>query len=424
MDFSGGLDTLALIGLTITAAFVIGQLFCRIGIPQVVGFLLAGVLLGPSFLHIIPEALNQNLAFISEVALGLIGFEMGSHLRFSELRRLGHSIMWITLSQAAGAFLLVGTGVFIITRSNYTALLFAALATATAPAATVDVLNEYDADGPLTTTLLAVIGIDDALSLLLFSFAAAVAETLLSGGQSLSLISMIELPLIEIGGSILVGAAIGWVMSEVLRRLPMHHDAVVLPIGIGLFAAGLTNTLHLSLILTMMVMGIVVINLRPKSGGYISYIVEQTGPIVYILFFALAGARLRIDLLPTLGLLGVSYIVLRVIGKYGGTWLGGWISGASPIVRNYLGLALLSQAGVAIGLALEAHHRFSAYGPAGEEIGSLVLNIITATMLIVQIIGPILVKYAITQAGEVGKALPHNRREVAAQTPRVAPASD
>jgi len=403
MEVHSHLDTLAIIGLAMTAAFLVGQVFRRIGVPQVVGFLIAGVLLGPSFFHAIPDSLNESLTFVSEIALGLIGFEMGGHLHFAELSKLGKSILWITFAQAAGAFLLVGIGVYLITGSDYTALLFAALATATAPAATVDVLSEYEADGPLTTTLLAVIGIDDALSLLLFSFAAAVAEILLVG-RSMSLVEMIELPLVEIGGSLVVGLIIGWVMSEISRRVPMRHDAIVLPLGVGLFAAGLTTTLHLSLILTMMVMGIVVVNRNGGQGEYIRYIVEQIGPTVYVLFFVLAGARLRLDLLPTMGLLGLLYITLRIFGKYAGTWLGARISGASPVVRKYLGLALLSQAGVAIGLALDSQSRFAEFGPAGIELGSLVLSVITATMLVVQVVGPILVKYAITQAGEVGRA--------------------
>jgi len=398
------LDTLALIGLTLIVAYGAGQLLKRIGIPQVVGFLFAGVLLGPPVLHIIPDTLNESLSFVSEIALGLIGFEMGSHLHLGELRKLGRSILWITMLQAFGSFLLVGIGVYLITGSNYTALIFAALATATAPAATVDVLAEYEAEGPLTTTLLAVIGIDDALSLLLFSFAAAVAELLL-GADELSLIEMLELPLIEIGGSLIVGAAIGWMMAFALKRLPLRHDAVVLPIGIGLFAAGLATTLHLSLILVTMTMGTVVINGNEKHGDYIRYIIEQAGPVMYVLFFVLAGARLQVDLLVSMGLLGIAYIVLRLVGKYVGAWLGGWLGGASPLVRNYLGLALLSQAGVAIGLALESQARFGALGEEGMALGTLVLNVITATMLVVQVLGPIGVKLAITRAGEVGKAV-------------------
>ncbi|GAB4574317.1 MAG: cation:proton antiporter [Anaerolineae bacterium] len=403
MEFTWQLDTLALVGLTLVVAYAVGEGFRRVGIPRVVGFLAAGLLLGPSIAHVIPDELNSNLGFISEIALGLIGFEMGSHLRFDELRKLGGSILWIALAQAAAAFLLVGLAAYFITGSDYIALLLGAIATSTAPAATMEVLAEYEAEGPLTTTLLAVIGIDDAISLLLYSFAAAVAESLV-GTETFTLLEMIELPLVEIGGSLLVGGAVGLLMGNILHRLPLHHDEVVLPIGIGLFAAGLTSTLHLSLILTTMTMGVVVINTEPRNGQYIRFLVERTGPLVYVLFFVLAGARMHLDVLPTMGLLGVSYVVFRAIGKYGGTWVGARISGAIPSVRNYLGLALMAQAGVAIGLALDAGARFSALGPDGERLALLISTVVTSGVLVAEVLGPILVKAAIIRAGEAGMA--------------------
>jgi Kef-type K+ transport system membrane component KefB len=397
------LDTLAIIGLTMAFAFLVGRIFSRFGIPQVVGFLMAGVLLGPSVLHLIPENLNQSLDFVSEIALGLIGFEMGSHLKFTELRKLGRNILGIVLFEAFGAFMLVGIGVFLITGSDVVALLLGAVATATAPAATMEVLSEYEAEGPLTTTLLAVIGIDDAVSLVLFSFAAAVAESLLVG-EALSIIEMIELPLIEIGGSIVVGTAVGLLMGNIMHRLPMRTDAAILPIGIGLFAAGLANTLHLSLILTTMTMGVVAINTEPRNGRHIAFLVERTGPIVYILFFVLAGARMHLDALATMGLLGVVYVIGRFVGKCSGTYVGARISGAGSNVRNYLGLALIAQAGVAIGLAREAGSRFSILGAEGVELALLISSVVTAGVLVAEVIGPILVKFAIIRAGEAGKA--------------------
>ncbi|HEC22039.1 MAG TPA: hypothetical protein ENI95_03870, partial [Chloroflexi bacterium] len=249
------LDTLALVGITIIVAFAVGQLFRRIGIPQVVGFIIAGALLGPSFLHLIPEELNSSLLFISEIALGLIGFEMGGHLRFSELRKMGRSILLIVLLEAFGAFALVGGGMYLLTNSLHTALIFGALASATAPAATVDVLAEYQADGPLTITLLAVIGLDDAISLLLFSVAAAVAESLLSQSGPVSVAEMVKLPFFEIGGSLVVGLAFGLLLSEMMKRfhlLAREHDAMVIPVGLVFVCAGLSRVLDLSPILTTM----------------------------------------------------------------------------------------------------------------------------------------------------------------------------
>ncbi len=397
-------DILTTIGLIIAVAFLGSKVFQRLGIPQVVGFIVMGVFLGASFFNVVPLALAEELTFISEVALGLIGFDMGSHLRFGELRRLGRSIASILLFEAVGTFVLVTAGVYAITRSWHTALIFGALASATAPAATVDVLAEYEAKGPLTTSLLAVVGLDDALALLLYSLAAALAESLLAGSGTPSLISILELPLVEIGGALLLGLVMGGLLDFIMCRMTQQHDAMAISIGFVFIGVGLSNSLDISLILTTMIMGIVVVNRCAEHALHIRFTIEQAGPVIYVLFFALVGARFQIGLLPSMGLLGLAYVGLRSLGKFGGAWLGGKVGGAEPAVRSNLGLGLLSQAGVAIGLALASASRFSGYGEEGKELGDLIINVITATTFVVQIVGPICVKLAITRAGEIGQA--------------------
>ncbi len=395
---------LSTIGLLLISSFIGSKLFQRFGIPQVVGFIVLGVLHGPSFLNVIPLKLSNELLFISEIALGLIGFDMGSHLRITEIRKLGKSIIFILLFEAFGAFILVSAGVYALTQSLHTALIFGALSSATAPAATVDVLAEYDAKGPLTTTLLAVVGMDDALSLLLYSIAAAFTAAMLSGGETPTWFEVLELPLIEIGGSILLGVIMGRVLNRILYRMKSHHDAMSISIGFVLLVAGISIALDFSLILTTMVLGMVVVNSNPTHGLHIRYTIEQAGPVIYVLFFTLVGARFQISTISTMGLLGLTYIVLRSSGKYFGAWLGGTLGRAKATVRNNLGLGLLSQAGVAIGLALASASRFSELGEEGIALGNLIINVITATTFVVQIIGPIFVKFAISRAGEVGMA--------------------
>ena len=395
---------LSVIGMIIAVSFLGSKLFQRLGIPQVVGFILIGVLLGPSLLNVVPLELSEQLIIVSEIALGLIGFDIGSHLLFSELRRLGRSILFILVFEAFGTFALVTLGIYLLTQSWYTAFIFGALASATAPAATVDVLAEYDAKGPLTTTLLAVVGMDDALALLLFSIAAAFAESLLAQSGPPSVVQILELPLIEIGGSLLVGGGLGLLLDRIMCRMKVQHDAMAVSIGVLLLGVGLSEAFGFSLILTSMIMGVVVVNRCPDHGRHIRYTIEQAGPVIYVLFFTLVGARFQISLLPTMGLLGIAYIVLRSAGKFFGAWMGGTLGGAKRVVRNKLGLGLLSQAGVAIGLALASSRRFSAYGPEGEALGALVINVITATTFVVQIVGPICVKWAISRAGEIGRA--------------------
>jgi Kef-type K+ transport system membrane component KefB len=397
-------NILAVIGLIIAVSFLGSKLFQRLGIPQVVGFIVIGVALGPSLFNIVPPELSEELTFISEIALGLIGFDMGSHLLFSELRKLGRSIVFILFFEAFGAFALVTAGVYVITQSWHTALIFGAVSSATAPAATVDVLAEYDAKGPLTTSLLAVVGLDDALSLLLFSVTAALAECMIADSGDLSLPAMVGLPLIEIGGSAVLGFAMGLLLDFILCRMARRHDTMAISIGFVFVCVGLSQALGFSLILTTMVMGVVTVNRCSENGRNIRYTIEQAGPVIYVLFFTLVGARFQIRLLPTMGLLGIAYVVLRSTGKFVGAWLGGALGGAEPAVRDNLGLGLLSQAGVAIGLALASSNRFCVYGAEGEALGNLILSVITATTFIVQIIGPVGVKLAISRAGEIGRA--------------------
>jgi Kef-type K+ transport system membrane component KefB len=397
-------DILTVIGLVIAVAFLGSKAFQRLGIPQVVGFIVMGVFLGTSFLNIVPLALAEELTFISEIALGLIGFDMGSHLLYRELRELGRSILLILLCEAVGTFVLVTAGIYAITQSWHTAFIFGAVSSATAPAATVDVLAEYDAKGPLTTSLLAVVGMDDALALLLYSIAAAVAESLLAGSRAPSLLSILELPLIEIGGAVLLGATLGRVLDFVMCRMERHHDAMAVSIGFVFLCVGLAQSLGFSLILATMVMGTFVVNRCQEHSLHIRFTIEQAGPVIYVLFFALVGARFQIALLPQMGLLGIAYVMLRSFAKFVGAWVGGTLGRAPPAVRDNLGLGLLSQAGVAIGLALASANRFAAYGEEGRELGSLIINVITATTFLVQIVGPICVKLAISRAGEIGQA--------------------
>lgn len=397
-------NTLSALGLFIAVTFLGSKIFQRIGFPQVVGFIIIGFLHGPSFLNAIPLELIDQLSFVSLIALGLIGYDMGSHLHLGELRKLGRCIIFILLFEAIGTFIIVTAGVYALTKSLYTALIFGAISSATDPAATVDVLAEYDTSGPLTTSLLAVVGLDDVMSLLLFSITAVFAETMLVGGNHVSWLEILEIPLIEIGGSLLLGLGVGLTLSFLMERMKKRHDVMAVSIGLILLSVGISQTLGFSFILTTMLAGFVVVNRRKEHAVNIRFTIEQAGPVIYVLFFALVGARFQLKLLPTMGVLGLLYVVSRSSGKFVSAWLGGRAGCAPKNVRSNLGLGLLSQAGVAVGLAIASAERFSVLGPEGEALGALVINVVTASTFILQIIGPIGVKFAITRAGEVGRA--------------------
>lgn len=404
LDAQFEINTITIVGLLIAVAFLGSKVFQYLGIPQVVGFIVIGVFLGSSFLNIVPLELTEELTFISEIALGLIGFDIGSHLRYGDLKRMRRSIILILLFESLGAFALVTSGIYLITKSWYTAIIFGAISSATAPAATVDVLAEYDAKGPLTTSLLAVVGLDDAMSLLLFSLSAYLAEAAITGSQFVSIAEVIQISLAEIGGSLILGVITGLLLGTIMAKMKSYHDSMAISVGFVFLCVGLSETLGYSLILTTMIMGATIVNSSPDHGKRIRFTIEQAGPVIYVLFFSLIGARLQVSLLPAMGIIGISYILLRSFGKYVGAYLGGTLGGAAPAVRKNLGLGLLSQAGVAIGLALVCQKRFSLLGQEGVQLGNLVINVVTATTFLVQILGPIGLKIAIHRAGEIGRA--------------------
>jgi len=391
------LDLLLLIGLILLLGQVGANILRALKIPQVVGYILIGVLLGRSFLNWIEPG---RLEAVTGIALGMIGYTIGSQLNLRQLSRMGQSILWIACLEAFASFLLVALAVWALTGHLFEALVFGALASATAPAATVDVLQEYRCKGVLTMSILAVVGIDDAIALLIYSFAEPFAKMLYNPEAGISVIHLILEPIMELGGSILIGAVLGYVFSRGIKLLKLPGERLSVTLGVVLIACGISAHLHMSLILTNMVMGLVIGNLEPGQTRRLGNIVTGFTPPIYILFFVLVGSRLDISLLPAMGAIGVVYIIARGIGKFSGSYLGARIGKAPEVVRRYLGLALFSQAGAAIGLAIAASNDFAAAGPEGAEFGARVLNIITATTFVVQIIGPTLTRIAVFKAGE------------------------
>jgi len=396
------MEILLLIGLAVLLGVLGGKFLQRLKTPQVVGYIVVGVVLGGSFLGVLPPEVVDQLTPLSNFALGLIGFMIGGELKFSVFRRFGRTIFTILFSEVFGAFLLVTLASWLITGKLYIALIFGALATATAPAATVDVLWEYRAQGTLTTTIFAIVGLDDALALIVYAFAASYSKALI-GQDTVSLLRVLYRPLLEIGASVLLGGVLGILLGLLLHRVREEKQLLPVLLGLILICTGLANHFHLSQILANMCLGMTIANLRRVQTRNAFRLLENFNPPIYILFFVLIGSRLRVDLLPQMGLAGLAYILGRTVGKWAGSYLGACISRAEDAVRRYLGFALFSQAGVAIGLSIAVYQDFSRFGLAGQELSILVLNVITATTFIVQLIGPSCVKYAITKAGEIGR---------------------
>ena len=313
-------------------------------------------------------------------------------------RKFGKSIILITVLQTFGTFFLVAIGVFLYTKQFHIALIFGGLASATAPAATVVVLREYKASGPLTSTLFAVVALDDALAIMIYTFASAYAKNFI-GGWSFTFKQVVLTPAKEIFGSLILGAIIGILLSRLVMRMHSPEELVIVVFGSILICAGFALEYNFSLILANMALGMTLVNLLHGDKTAFNHVMSLTPPI-YILFFFLVGARLQISLLTQLGGLSLIFIVCRIFGKYTGSYIGGHVSGAEENIKNYLGLSLLPLGGVAVGLSIQTLQEFRAFGASGAHLGLLAVNVVAISVFVFEMIGPPFTRYAILKAGE------------------------
>jgi len=396
------LPILLTVGLMSSLAFYAGKGMKPLRLPSLIGFMLAGVVLGPSVLGLLDHEVQQRLSFLTDVALAFVAVSIGLELKLSVLRRLGSGIITVIFSESLMAFALVFGVVWLLTRNVPMALIFGAIAPASAPAGTVAVIKEYKAKGPLTQALYAVVGFDDGLGIIIFGFASAVARHLLEPGGEGGFFTLMSEPLLEILLSLGVGGVLALLFSLAARRVESRRDQFLLLFVFVMTATGLSQMFHLSLILTNMVLGMVVVNTqRSALIGGLHDALGDVMPLLFLLFFTLAGANLHVRELPALGLLGLVYVLSRSAGLMGGAWMGSALGGLDRSIRNNLGMGILSQAGVAIGLALIVKAEFSALGPAGEALGSTVITTVSATCIIFELIGPITTRIALKRAGEI-----------------------
>jgi Kef-type K+ transport system membrane component KefB len=405
--------TLVLLGCVLLLGLYLGRAARRLRLPSLIGYMLLGILLGPSLANVLGEAFFdearlRSLGFITDLALGLVAFSIGTELRLAGLRRLGKGIVAIIFAESLCAFAATTGLVYAFTwllggADLPLALIFGAMAPASAPAGTVAVIQECRSKGPLTQALYAVVGFDDGLAIVIFGFAAALARTLLEEGSAGSVVSALAAPALEIVESLLVGGLIGFAFCQVVRFMNDVRELLVVVMGAILVATGLSIQMHLSLILTNLVVGFVLVNTRREElVARVTAPLLDIMPLIFILFFCLAGAHLDLAKLPALGLVGLVYIVGRSAGLIGGARLGAMMGDVAPTVKKYVGLGILSQAGVAIGLSLIVATEFAGLAnPHAAEIGAQVLTTITATCIIFEIVGPILTKTALARAGEI-----------------------
>lgn len=385
------MNVLLTIGIAMAAGLLVSRLARLVKLPNVTAFLVAGLVIGPCVGRIITEEQAASMNVISEAALGFIAYAIGGEFKLSYLKKIGKAPLTITFFQGMTTALCVDVGLIVLGVSVPEALLLGAIALATAPAATLMVVRQYKANGPVTQMLLPVVAMDDALGLMVFSISSSVAAALLGGEMTVQ--SMLVAPLVEIVGSLALGSALGFVLGYCSRFFASRGNKLALSIALVLAGVGLCDMWGLSSLLVCMMIGAVMVNISQQHEVLMEQCDRFTPPL-FLLFFVLSGAQLDLTVLPVVGLTGICYLLLRSIGKWCGTMLGALCVHADGNIRKYLGLTLLPQAGVAIGMSQLVSIKFPA-------LASQINTIVLAGVLVFELVGPIVTKLALTKAGEI-----------------------
>ncbi len=402
---------LFLFGLAIFGGILSALLFKKIKIPQVLGYIAMGIVIGKSGFRLISQVHIDHLVTFNYFALGIIGFLVGAEIKFDDMKKYGKQFSLILLGEGVIAFILVGGLVTLclwkvtgnIPVSLAGGLVFGAIASATDPAATINVLWEYRTAGILTTTVIAIVALDDALAMFLYGLGTSVSSLLTGEGASVvrELGSVFLELLYSAGTGIVTGLLLGWTIRKVRNR----DTLFVLSFGLLLICIGLSVLMEFDIILAAMFAGVTFVNLVPARSRDIVDNIKGISTPIYILFFVLVGARINFASMPSwLWLIIAVYVVFRSAGKYLGAMSGALISKAEPVVVKNIGMTLFSQGGVAIGLSIMAGNHLDGIAVADSlSLGDVIVSGVTTTTFIVQLIGPFMVKIAARRAGEAGR---------------------
>jgi Kef-type K+ transport system membrane component KefB len=385
------------LGLLLLTGLVFGYIASRYNLPRVAAYVIAGMIFSPDLLgRVVWIDIGAWAEPLTTTALGIIAYMIGGSITLKQLRRSGKVIFCSAIGAALGAVFCVFAAFWIILPDTYTltavqlALAFSAIAATTAPAGTIAILHQYRARGPVSNILLGVVALDDAIGIILFSLMVTVA---VGGSLTLSLGTAV----IEIFGALALGTMTGRILCQFGKRF--RQGGLLLPVVLGhiLLSLGLAEILNLSPLLATMALGFSSRYFSRAAGGRMFTQVEYFEELIFLLFFTLAGAHFEFTVFVGHLDLVLVYFVTRIIGKIAGAALGAAAVGASQPIVRWLGLGLTPQAGVAVGLALTLSHE-----PAFREVSTMVVNVILATTLLSEVLGPVATKFALGQANELG----------------------
>lgn len=384
------------LGVILLLALLAGHLVQILRLPEVTGYILAGIALGPSVLGWVSVENLQALEVFSEVALGLILFSIGSVFEYRLLLRFGLRVLWLTVAESALACLFVVFGMLMLGQSWQIALLLGAIAIATAPASTLMVLRECNARGPLSDTLMGIIAVNNILCIIVFSLAASAID--LSAGwtgidQLLPTLFQAIFPLFwQLLGSAALGFLVGLMLAGWSRHVVETGEMLILLAGSILLCVGAARWFGLSPLVASLAVGATMVNLSQRSRKLFDTL-GGTDPPFYAIFFVIVGADLDVSSVADMGMLGVIYLVGRSAGKFLGARMGARLLNLDENVRQYLGYGLLAQAGLAIGLMLSVEQRYPEYYPVLHAV-------ILSSVTLFEMFGPVTARFAIVRAGE------------------------
>ncbi len=389
------MDALTSLGLILLLALLAGHLVKVVRIPEVTGYILAGIALGPSILGWVSAENLQALQVLSEVALGLILFSIGSVFEFSRFRRLGRQFLYLTLSESVLASVLVTAGVLALGQPWQVALLLGSIAIATAPASTLMVIRECDSSGPLTENLLGIIAVNNLFCIAMYAVVAATIDLAsgLGGASLFDAVYRAAYPLLwQLAGSAAWGYLVGMLLAGWSTQVRETGEMLILLAGSILLCVGVARLLDLSPLIASLAVGATMVNLSGRSRNLFETL-AGTDPPFYAIFFVIAGADLDLTFVPAMGVVGLVYVIGRATGKFVGAAVGARRLKLEPAVQHFLGFGLLAQAGLAVGLTIAINQRFDTFAP-------IVSTVVLASVAIFEMVGPISTRFALLRSGE------------------------
>jgi Kef-type K+ transport system membrane component KefB len=399
-----------LVGIIIFTGFVFGEIATKIKLPKVTGYIVAGLLLNPNLFNFVPQNFLVHTDLVTNIALSFITFSVGGTLFFPHIRRLGKGILYMTIFEAEFAFLVVIFGFLAITplfihlpnATWYTvfipmSLLIGSLASPTDPTATLAVIHEYKARGDVSSTIMGIAAFDDALGIINYSLAIAIARVFILH-KGFNIYASFVNPVFVIAGAVLCGAAFGFILNMITQLIKKETEGVYIVVIIALLSLcfGVAKLVGIDELLATMTMGIIVVNYNPKRQTIFKILERYTEELIFVLFFTISGMHLKFSVLATYYMLILLFVLFRTIGKISGVMLGAVVSHSREKIRKYTAGGLIPQGGIVIGLALMIK-QISAF----ETISDIIISTIIGATVIHELVGPISSEIALKKAGEI-----------------------